>query len=467
MVASRELKRALTHHLRLQPMDAQLAYDELLQTEAYVRLLEDERLLDEDPVDILFETIDLQPRMPTVQLLSGFRGTGKTTALLRLRERLDNAGYAAVRIDVKDYLSTERPVRAEEFLLFIAAAAANEARRAGLVDPASEPRLLGSMRKWLSRLNVAEATIQVGSEHANLALTLGLSDPDRLTALRNTIAGATREFARDVAADLEALLQALQPAGRAKELIIIVDSIEHYRGTYGPEGTALAVQAAMEELFSLNADLLDPEINGVHLVYTVPPYLKWLVPGLGNRFQPGGLRIVPAVRVIEPSGTPFAPGIGVLCELVRLRIAAALHGGGFGALTADDVIGSTELEAMVRLTGGVARELVRAAQSVVTRLEDIPASPELVDRALRRLASEYELVDEDVRMLARVEPERDPPIADVGLSLALWARQLDAGNVLCYGNGKEWYAVNPLVASRRRDLTLAGGPTENPDEDGG
>ncbi len=56
---------------------------------------------------MLFETIDLHPAMPTVQLLFGFRGTGKTTALLRLRDRIEVAEFAAIRIDVRSYLSTD------------------------------------------------------------------------------------------------------------------------------------------------------------------------------------------------------------------------------------------------------------------------------------------------------------------------------------------------------------------------
>ena len=64
-------------------------------------------LLREDPVDVLFETIDLHPAMPTVQLLSGFRGSGTTTALLRLRDRLEAAEFAAIRVDVRSYLSTD------------------------------------------------------------------------------------------------------------------------------------------------------------------------------------------------------------------------------------------------------------------------------------------------------------------------------------------------------------------------
>lgn len=459
MSASRELKQALTRHLRVQPTDAQVAYEALRESGSYVELQENPDILAEDPVDILFNTIDLQPQSHTVQLLSGFRGTGKTTALLRLRERLESAGYAALRIDVRDYLSTESPLKPEEFLLFIAAAAATEAQARGLTDCPEATEPLGRVRRWLSRITVGGASLQIGGAHANVALTLGLADPDRLAELRKTIGGQTREFARDVAEDLRDLRESIARCGGG-ELVVIVDSVERYRGTYGDTGTAMAVQAAMEALFSVNADLLDPGVAGLHLIYTVPPYLKWLVPGLGNRFEPGGLSLIPAVKVTSKDGNPFEEGVDALVDLVQRRLSAALFEVEEGSRDPDSVIGRDELRAIVMRTGGVPRELIRAVQGVVTRLDELPVPPDVAERALQRIESEYEFVDEDVPLLAAVHPDTPPPIADAGAGLALWARQLDSGNVLCYENGTEWYAVNPLIAKRvtRRWSELGGGP---------
>ncbi|MFO0659155.1 MAG: hypothetical protein U0165_04905 [Polyangiaceae bacterium] len=51
--------------------------------ERYVALYELEELKDNDPVELLKFAIDANDP-PTVQLLSGFRGTGKSTELRRL-----------------------------------------------------------------------------------------------------------------------------------------------------------------------------------------------------------------------------------------------------------------------------------------------------------------------------------------------------------------------------------------------
>jgi hypothetical protein len=49
----------------------------------------------DDPVELMFRGIAWQTG-ESVQLLSGFRGTGKSTELRRLRARLRKAGYLAL-----------------------------------------------------------------------------------------------------------------------------------------------------------------------------------------------------------------------------------------------------------------------------------------------------------------------------------------------------------------------------------
>src|SRR5437868_5377448 len=57
-----------------------------------------------DPVERMAFSIESIPE-ETVQLFSGFRGTGKTTELKRLAKRLAGAGYLVAAIDVDEYLN--------------------------------------------------------------------------------------------------------------------------------------------------------------------------------------------------------------------------------------------------------------------------------------------------------------------------------------------------------------------------
>lgn len=57
----------------------------------------------------------------SVQLLSGYRGAGKTTELLRLKRHLDREVYLPVYFDIEDYFNTELPLEAATFLVGLAA----------------------------------------------------------------------------------------------------------------------------------------------------------------------------------------------------------------------------------------------------------------------------------------------------------------------------------------------------------
>lgn len=71
---------------------------------------------------LLAEAIEDAPAQ-SVQLFSGFRGTGKSTQLRRLRKRLVRGGYAVLLIDIEDYLNTQVPVDIADFLLALTGAA--------------------------------------------------------------------------------------------------------------------------------------------------------------------------------------------------------------------------------------------------------------------------------------------------------------------------------------------------------
>ncbi len=45
-----------------------------------------------------------------VQLLSGFRGTGKSTELRRLKDQLQASGYLVVLCDIEDYINLSTPI---------------------------------------------------------------------------------------------------------------------------------------------------------------------------------------------------------------------------------------------------------------------------------------------------------------------------------------------------------------------
>ena len=76
----------------------------------YVPIYDDPRMAPFDLVPKMRDVIDFTIGQ-SVQLLSGFRGCGKTSELLRLREGLEAAGnYAVAYLDIETFFNTRLPL---------------------------------------------------------------------------------------------------------------------------------------------------------------------------------------------------------------------------------------------------------------------------------------------------------------------------------------------------------------------
>src|SRR5437016_5114414 len=63
----------------------------------------------EDPIRLLEDHIELSAG-ESLQLFSGFRGSGKTTELLRLKQRLEKADYLVLYSDFLNYVNPSEPL---------------------------------------------------------------------------------------------------------------------------------------------------------------------------------------------------------------------------------------------------------------------------------------------------------------------------------------------------------------------
>lgn len=87
----------------------------------YIHLYENTELTAADPMQALATTIEW--RGESKQLFSGFRGTGKSTELRRLRKKLQEHGNTRVVLcDMADYLNLTTPVDISDFLISAAGA---------------------------------------------------------------------------------------------------------------------------------------------------------------------------------------------------------------------------------------------------------------------------------------------------------------------------------------------------------
>jgi hypothetical protein len=190
---------------------------------------------DDDPVKLLARAIEWTPG-ETVQLFSGFRGTGKSTELRRLRKYLKDEGYLVVLCDMQDYLNLSMPVDITDFLMAVAGAFGDGLVSEGWLkqSPAYEGYWV-RLKNFLTRTNVELSKIsgKVTIEPAELDIKANLkSDPTFRQRLQERMAGFLGALVEDVRLFIEDCVKALkQGHGKEREAVLILDSVEHIRGT--------------------------------------------------------------------------------------------------------------------------------------------------------------------------------------------------------------------------------------------
>ena len=393
--------------------------------ERYVDLYEGSTVLQDDPVELLARAIRFSAGQ-SVQLLSGFRGTGKSTELKRLEARLVEHGYKVVFLDMDEYLNTSTPVDVSDFLMALAGAFGE-----ALVAREHLGRNMAAEDYWeravsfLTKTNITLPDLSAFGIKANLK-----SDPTFRKELQGHLAGHLGALVADVRKFFEECVKNLKARhGDDTEVVVIVDSVEHVRGSYI---NARDVQASVETLFAGHADKL--KIPNVHLVYTVPPYLKVRSMNLGMLYGIGAVQVFPAIKVRDSRGTVHSPGLGALKKVVEKR-------GDWRRLVADEA----QLEKVIMDSGGNIRDLLRLLSEIIRRARRLPVPAAVVDAAIDQMRTEFlPLADADALWLARIAASHEASLGSVE-NLADLTRFFDTHVVLCYRDGPEWYDVHPLI----------------------
>lgn len=397
----------------------------------YICLYDDAELADHDPVEMLARPIEWISG-DTVQLLSGFRGTGKSTELRRLRKRLQDDGYLVLLVDVEDYLNVSMQIDVSNFLMFLAGAIGEKVAEAGWLPEIGRESYWERLKRFLESITVEGVSAKLGLPYASVDIKANLKrDPTFISRVQELMAGRLGQLVEDVHGYISSTAAALREANPSMSgLVVLVDSVEHIRGT---SVNVEAVQSSVETLFVSHASKL--RLPLCHVVYTVPPWLKVLSPNLGILYEPGGIQMLPALKVADKgSGDAFQPGLNALERVVRAR-------GDWTRLLGDRPL----LDRLSQASGGHLRDLLYMLGEVTRRAETLPVKPAVIDRVISQVSSEFlPIPDEDARWLCKVAQTHRAALESVE-KLPDLARFLDTHLVLCYWNGHEWYDIHPLV----------------------
>ncbi|MDI1483132.1 hypothetical protein [Polyangium sp. y55x31] len=421
----RSVQKALFQALRDRPLD--------LLDEADRKLYEPLHDDDHDPVKRLFDNIEFSEN-ESVQLVAGFRGTGKTTEFSRLERDLWEHGYLVIRVDLDEYLDMHSAIDIRDFLLIMAGA---------ISDRLTDERLLG-VNEGLEKgfwerardlipggVEARESTVKTPVGDLKLAFR---SDPSFRERVRKAFAGRLAELVEQVRVHHANVLKALATRARkAVKLVVILDSLEHLRGTFEK---AEDVRRSVEELFLTHATHIG--LPNTHMVMSVPAFLVLQGDNLAAQFVNGAVQAWPAYRVANRAGERTAV-VDRMVSLVSKR-------GDWRRLLPDQ----PALEKLILASGGHLRDLLNMLIEAI-HLAGKGVSPEAAEKIVNIARRAYmPLYKDEIGVLRRIAESRD--VREINTDEQEYLlRFLDSGLVLCYMNDDFWYDVHPLV----RDVVRA------------
>jgi energy-coupling factor transporter ATP-binding protein EcfA2 len=370
------------------------------------------------------------------QLVTGHRGSGKSTELKCLQGLLDQADFFTVYLDVEETLD----LADVEYLdvLVAVARALDETARARKLRISS--KLVKAVGDWFAE------TVLTEEEREDVDLTLqtefGVGLDVKIPLFARMMAAITgqirsggsarKETRRKLERRLPVLMERLnelvdnvtvQAVKKGyKGLVIIVDSLEKMHLTFlegGQTNHSLLFVEHSEQLKALRC----------HVVYTVPISLLY-DRNLGIAFT--NVDPIPMVKITEDDGqTPCQAGRGLLFEVVARR------------MDVDAVFDRPEtLRELVVASGGVVRDLMHLLRYACDYTDEC-IDEGTAQRAVAKLVREYERLihREDLELLALVHRERRLP-GSTALSRLMYNRL-----VLPYVNGDRWMDTHPAVTA--------------------
>ena len=403
----------------------------------YVPLYGDPELVEEDPVQRLSHAIEWTSE--SVQLLSGYRGTGKSTELKRLKADLEEAGYLVFLCDVEDYLNLSTPIDVSDFLMVVAGAFGEAVNKRLEKDGhQSHEGYWERFRAFWSGLAIEapKLSTSIGMGPVSIGIRANLkSDPTFKEQLQKHMAGHLGALVADVQEFLEDCVKLLREHYGDREIVLLLDSIEHIKGTLA---NAEDVHNSVERLFASHPEKL--RLPNLHVVYTVPPYLKVRHPNVGALYGPSGLKVLPAFKLYTQEGKRIPESFDAMERVVSRR-------GEWKKLLGEE---RPLLDRLIQSSGGHLRDLLRLLAEVLLRTRELPVPERTVDSAISQVRTEFlPIPNNDALWLARIADSHQVALEELA-ALPSLARFFDTHLVLCYRNGEEWYDVHPLVREHVR-----------------
>lgn len=361
-----------------------------------------------------------------VFLFTGQPGSGKSTELYRLKRDLVQRGCKVFYVDLADWLNLNAPITLASFLVALLSSWIDQA---GVLQGKRSPaqRLIDFFTK--TRLIPEGLTLDAAAGPFKSQLRFALqSDDDFRRALdlnlKRQLSSVVAQ-AHDLVAELK-----LDLCPNGEHCVLLADSMEKLRG-YGDD-TGHVYESVQRLFISEGAAL---KLPGVHVVYSVAPYLLEQNTQLAGSLGTGNIVNMPSVHVFaKASHEPDEPGVAAVLHLLSERYPRWR-----------EVFTEAQMRRIVLMTGGDLRDFLRAVRVALTDdISALPVADAVVDYALEHVGPSRNILAEHVRWLARLDASHEAELGGDIDGLVL-QRYLATKHVLAYLNGRDWYAVHPML----------------------
>ncbi|NER46595.1 MAG: ATP-binding protein [Symploca sp. SIO1A3] len=389
---------------------------------------------DEDVVEDLGRTVQ-RSRNFTYQLYSGYRGSGKTTELLRLKQDLEARGHVVVYFAADE---EDLSVQDAEYTDILLACTRHLLKRLKEANPAP---ILHWLKERLWELKDVTLT-DINLEKVNLELAL--QEFSKLTAAVRAEPGQRRKIRASLEPHMETLIQALNlfiKDGRSHlpqktKLLVIADNLDRIVPIFRDNERSNHEEIFLdrhEQLKALNCDI----------IYTVPIsmiYSRWATELKDNYGIP---LVLPSIMVHQKNGEPYDQGLEILQTVIQRRVPPSLQ----DALVSNIFESKTVLRELCLMSGGYVRDLVQLMQEAITKTDVLPLEARAVRRATDALRDVYRRTVEEQQwaLLRDVHETKAIKNDEMHRSLLFSRCLLEYRYFEDNGDKHIWYDVHPLL----------------------
>lgn len=390
----------------------------------------------------LSKRIRLEKR-PTCQIVTGHRGSGKSTELRRLQRILeeDERRFFVVFCSLDEDVDRNDVDFPDVLIAIVRQMAQQLAQRADIsLAPGYFKDRWERLKEVLGR-EVSFERLELSAGMLKISAT-AKGSPDARAQLRKLLEPDTANW---IAAANDKIGEAkleLSKKGYG-DLVIIVDELDKMvTRPLGDTGLTTAEYLFVHREAQLTA-------FETHLVYTMPLALAYsaqeqVLASLYGGHPP----VIPMtkIRTPPPDSGPCEPGFQRFREVIAKRLAQV------EAPEAEIFLRDPVRERLIELSGGQPTELMILMREALVG-GDLPISEPAVERAARtgrraygrQLQREHWPILEEVRRTGSFTraDDNDRYIRDL----------LDSRAILQYANDEEWYAPNPLLEGLRRPVS--------------